>query len=183
MFWMLLLFLEAQSVAILNYVRCEVFTAVTMKNSVFWDVASCRSYVNRYFGGTYRLHLQGRKIRELWTSVSRCLQYAAAAGSWLADFSTLKMEAILSSETSVHIRSTRRHISEDGILHTELCLLSKYRSLLRTSYITMSITVSFQRIWTLIGRQDDVSLSQCVKTVYMYWENRPSACLNFLKNI
>jgi hypothetical protein len=32
--------------------------AVTMKNAVFWDVASCRSCVNRRFGGTYRLHLQ-----------------------------------------------------------------------------------------------------------------------------
>jgi hypothetical protein len=37
-------------------------------------VALCRSYVNRRFGGTYRLHLQGRKIRERWTSVSRWLQ-------------------------------------------------------------------------------------------------------------
>jgi hypothetical protein len=40
------------------------------------------------------------------------------AGSSLADFSTLKMEAIRSSETSVHTRSTRRHIPEDGILHS-----------------------------------------------------------------
>jgi hypothetical protein len=31
-------------------------------------------------------------------------------------FSTLKMVAIHSSETSVHTRSTRRHIAEDGIL-------------------------------------------------------------------
>jgi hypothetical protein len=35
-----------------------------MKNAVFWDVALCRSCVNRRFGGTYRLHLQDRKIRE-----------------------------------------------------------------------------------------------------------------------
>jgi hypothetical protein len=34
----------------------------------------------------------------------------------LADFSTLKMEATLSSETSVHTRPTRRHIPEDGTL-------------------------------------------------------------------
>jgi hypothetical protein len=34
---------------------------VTMKNAVFWDVMPCRSCVNRRFGGTYRLHLQGRK--------------------------------------------------------------------------------------------------------------------------
>jgi hypothetical protein len=40
----------------------------------------------------------------------------AQAGSSLVDFSTLKMEAIRSSETSAHIRSTRRHIPEDGIL-------------------------------------------------------------------
>jgi hypothetical protein len=55
-------------------VRFEAFTAVTMKNIVFWDVALCRSCVNRRFGGTYRLHLRGRKIRERGTSVSRWLQ-------------------------------------------------------------------------------------------------------------
>jgi hypothetical protein len=35
-----------------------------LKNTVFWDVALCTSCVNQRFGGTYRLHLQGRKIRE-----------------------------------------------------------------------------------------------------------------------
>jgi hypothetical protein len=45
-----------------------------MKNVAFWDVAPCRSCVNRRFGGTYRLHLQGRKISERGTSVSRWLQ-------------------------------------------------------------------------------------------------------------
>jgi hypothetical protein len=39
-----------------------------------------------------------------------------AASSSIEDFSTLKMEVIRSSETSVHTRSTRRHIPEDGIL-------------------------------------------------------------------
>jgi hypothetical protein len=33
-----------------HYVRFEVFTAVTMKNAVFWDVAPCRSCVNRLIG-------------------------------------------------------------------------------------------------------------------------------------
>jgi hypothetical protein len=32
-----------------------------MKNAVCWDVAPCRSCVNRRFGRTYRLHLQGRR--------------------------------------------------------------------------------------------------------------------------
>jgi hypothetical protein len=41
---------------------------------------------------------------------------SAHDGSSLDDFSTLKMEAIRSSETSVHIRSTQRHVPEDGIL-------------------------------------------------------------------
>jgi hypothetical protein len=53
----------------IKYVRFEVFTAATMKNVVFWDVAKCRSCVNRR-----------------------------------------------SSETSVHTRSTRHHIPEDGSL-------------------------------------------------------------------
>jgi hypothetical protein len=36
---------------------------------------------------------------------------------WHADFLTLKIEAIRSSETSVHTKSKRRHIPDDGILH------------------------------------------------------------------
>jgi hypothetical protein len=32
-----------------------------MKSSVFWDIGPCSPLkVNRRFGGTYRLHLQGR---------------------------------------------------------------------------------------------------------------------------
>jgi hypothetical protein len=38
------------------------------------------------------------------------------AGSSSADISTLMMEAIRSSETSVYTRSTQRHVPEDGIL-------------------------------------------------------------------
>jgi hypothetical protein len=45
-----------------------------MKNTVLWDVVPCSSYVIRHFGGTYLLRLQGRKIRERGTSVSRWLQ-------------------------------------------------------------------------------------------------------------
>jgi hypothetical protein len=35
-----------------NNVRFEVFTAVTVKNGVFWDVTPCGSCKNRHFGGT-----------------------------------------------------------------------------------------------------------------------------------
>jgi hypothetical protein len=41
----------------------EVFTAVTMKNGVFWVVTSCGSFKNRRFGGTWRLLHQGDKNR------------------------------------------------------------------------------------------------------------------------
>jgi hypothetical protein len=47
----------------LNVVGLEVLTAVIMKSTIFWDVTPCSpSSVNRSFGETYRLHLQGRKI-------------------------------------------------------------------------------------------------------------------------
>jgi hypothetical protein len=42
-----------------RYARFEVFTAVTMKNAVFWDVAPYSSCVNRRFEGTYHVYLQG----------------------------------------------------------------------------------------------------------------------------
>jgi hypothetical protein len=69
-----------------------------MKNAVFWGVAPCRC--------------------------AAVLQLPAHAGFSLADFSTLKMEAIRSSETSVQSStSTRRHTPEDGILliHISSC--------------------------------------------------------------
>jgi hypothetical protein len=54
---------------------------------------------------------------------SSLLLHAHAVSS-LADFSTLKMEAGLSSETSVHFTgSTWRHIPEDGILHTAVLFI------------------------------------------------------------
>jgi hypothetical protein len=78
------------------------------KIAIFWDVALCRSCVNRCFGGTYRFHVQGRKIRRL--------QLSAHTGT-----SIVNMEAIRSSETSVHTRSSQRHIPEDGIHHSHRC--------------------------------------------------------------
>jgi hypothetical protein len=84
---------------------------IYVKNDVFWGVAPCRSCLNRRFGGTYGLHLQG-------SEEPASLQPPVHAGSSLADFSTLKMEAKRSSETLVHTISTRRHIPKHGILHS-----------------------------------------------------------------
>jgi hypothetical protein len=44
-----------------NFVRFGVFTAVTIKYAVFWDVAQCRSCLNRCFGGTYHLPWRWRR--------------------------------------------------------------------------------------------------------------------------
>jgi hypothetical protein len=45
-----------------NCVGFEVFTAVVNKSINVWDVMPCSALsVNRRFGGTYRLHLQGRR--------------------------------------------------------------------------------------------------------------------------
>jgi hypothetical protein len=45
-----------QSSAGKYYVRIEVFTAVTMKNAISWEVTPCGSCKNRRFGGTPRLY-------------------------------------------------------------------------------------------------------------------------------
>jgi hypothetical protein len=45
-----------------NNVGFEVFTAVVMKGIIFWDMTPCSLLsANRRLGGTYRLHLQGRR--------------------------------------------------------------------------------------------------------------------------
>jgi hypothetical protein len=49
---------------LLRTVGLEVLTAVVMKSTTFWDIMPCSPLsVNRHFGGTYRLYLQGRKNR------------------------------------------------------------------------------------------------------------------------
>jgi hypothetical protein len=45
----------------------------TMKNlnvAILWDIATRSQYVNRFFVGTYRLHVRGRKSAEQETSVA-----------------------------------------------------------------------------------------------------------------
>jgi hypothetical protein len=50
--------LEGQCMKSLLFERFEVFTAVTIKKAIFWDVMPCGSCKNRHFRGTYRLHHQ-----------------------------------------------------------------------------------------------------------------------------
>jgi hypothetical protein len=86
-----------------------------MKNVVFWYVGRCCSFVNR-----------------------------AHAGSPLEDFSTLNMEAILSSEMSVNARSTQRHIPEDDILQSSRDLRGKIRT-------TFSLLYQINKVLEICG--------------------------------
>jgi hypothetical protein len=78
-----------------------------------------------------------RHVDLVWTDVSE--ERIAHAGSSLADFSTLKMDAIRSSETSVHTRSTRRHNPEDVILQSSMKSVNESYILLRIfTYLLMT---------------------------------------------
>jgi hypothetical protein len=65
----------------LQCVRFEVFTAVTIKDVVFWGMPLYSSCVNRRFGRRYRLHLQSRKSTSGGTSVSKWLQTEPPVGN------------------------------------------------------------------------------------------------------
>jgi hypothetical protein len=92
------------------------WTKLHMKYIIFWNMTPCSPMsVNRRFGGTYRLHLQGR--RNKFSKIPACLLIFAKLIS-----STLKMEAICYSVTSVDTqRTTRRYIPEDDTLHNHPC--------------------------------------------------------------
>jgi hypothetical protein len=85
-------------------VRFEVLTAMVMKRTVFWDKTPYSPFsVNRRFGGG------GKHLLSRWY-LSQLI------------FSTLKMTAICSSETSVDTeRTTRGYTPEDGTLQRDYC--------------------------------------------------------------
>jgi hypothetical protein len=97
-----------------------------MKSIIFWDMTPCSPLsFKRRFGGTYRLHLQGG-INKFSLPPACLLVFAVLI------YSTLKMEAICSSETSIETqRTTRRHIPEDDTL--------------QISYLLYYITVAYFR--------------------------------------
>jgi hypothetical protein len=96
--------------------------------------------VNWHFGGTSRLHLQGRRISQARTQHENrrqaeqlCLPPTFTLVSCLSYSSTLKMETTCSSETSVDFqRTTLSYVTEDRTLHKHRCgNLRSYISSLR----------------------------------------------------
>jgi hypothetical protein len=83
----------------------EVLTAVVMKSSIFWDITPCRPLeVNRGYGGTCRLHLQG------W----RTIQERNHRGKQMVNSSILNTGVICSSEMSADFQwISRRYIPEN----------------------------------------------------------------------
>jgi hypothetical protein len=103
--------------AVYNRIGFEVLTAVVMMCTIFWDITPCSQFkVSRSFGRTYRLHVQGRRISRA-TNVKAGDKQSRLLATCSAYSSTLKMEAICSSETSADFqRTTRRYIPEDSTL-------------------------------------------------------------------
>jgi hypothetical protein len=89
----------------------EVLTTVIMKSAIFWDISPCSPLsVNRRFGGTYCLYLQGRKNK------------LSKKPAWKQVACDSEDGGDRFSETSVDTeRTTRPYIPEDGTLQSDLC--------------------------------------------------------------
>jgi hypothetical protein len=99
----------------------------------------------RRSGRTYCLHLRGRKV---------CWE-AKLFAAYLAFSSTLRMEVVRSSETSVNFyQIRRRHIPENSSLHCHCCEDFKSKSVfcyallsLYARHVNILVQTSYYVIW------------------------------------
>jgi hypothetical protein len=124
----------------------------SLKSTIFWDITTCSPLsVNRRFGGTYRLHLYGRKLskKPAWKQLARMFEELQVSINkstvfWdLTRCSPLSVNRRFGGTYRLHLhgrknklsnkpawkhvassdfqRTTRRYISEDGTLHNHRC--------------------------------------------------------------
>jgi hypothetical protein len=89
------------------------------------DIALCSLYVNQQFRGTYHPHLQGQNSAEQEISLQQVVMH--------------------SSETSIHVWTTRHSIPEDGKICNYYCEnLKSY--LMLVCCLSYSLTLKMERV-------------------------------------
>jgi hypothetical protein len=122
----------------------ENLRRLSLKSDIFWDITPCSPLkVNRRFWGTYRLHLQGRRI-------------IRARNQHETD---VQAEAICSSETSVDFQRTIWHyIPEDSTLHNRT---SSFRFVFVHSVEVYILSFSFyQRLISYKSKQQSPTIKR-----------------------
>jgi hypothetical protein len=134
----------------------------TTKNSIFYYRTPCSPLkVNRRFGGTCRFYLKGLRTSQAETSVEQvAITARLTLVSCLAIFSTLQMEMICISETSVNFqRTTRRCIPEDRSLHNYRCENLKSFMTVFTKTLYLSVLRSIRSaVWKSVIKYSQLDM-------------------------
>jgi hypothetical protein len=133
-------------------------------------VALCRSCVNRRFGGTYRLHLQSRKISERGTSMNRWLQSEQSE-----DGGDIFLRNVGSIYTASHPR--RQHSSREMFIFfsKDSEMMNKVRSYLVSEEPSVRL-LGYWELWhvTLWNKKQPKVLILIANNIPRFWDMRRS---------
>jgi hypothetical protein len=162
-----ILFLISRRFVVSDFRYAE--TWLNMKNAVFWDVAPCRSSVNRRFGGTYRYHPQGRKIRVRGTSLSRWLQPHGATFQNTTFFIVTAVKTSVLHDSIFLVRYITSCITWILFLLSKRAfswpLLPMQKNLdwnLRKEFLSLVVTIEFNICMSLISHTGRYLASTCM---------------------